>query len=178
MHCVRWQHVVRSRHVIADDFRRVRAEEDRTGIADAGGERVRVTRRDLEMLGRDAVSERRRFVQRAQHDDGAEVAPALAGDGAAGKRRELARHGLGHLCAKGCIVRHEDRLCGRVVLGLGEKVRGDPFGIVFGIRDHQNFGGPRDGIDAHCAEHLSLGSSDEGLPGPTIFATGAIVCVP
>ena len=62
----RRQHVVGARHVVADHLRRVRAEEDGAGIADARGERFRVARRDLEVLGGDAVGERGRLVERAR----------------------------------------------------------------------------------------------------------------
>ena len=51
--------MVGARDVIADGLRRVAAEEDGAGVADAGVKRVRVRGGDLQMLGRDAVGERR-----------------------------------------------------------------------------------------------------------------------
>ena len=51
----RWQHVVRTRHVVADRFRRRSAEKDRAGVADFRSERFRINGRDFEMLGGDAV---------------------------------------------------------------------------------------------------------------------------
>ena len=87
----RRQHVVGARDVVADHLRRMRAEEDRAGIADAVGELLRLARRDLQMLGRDAVGKRRRLVERAQLDDGAEHVPASPAMLPRGSAAELAR---------------------------------------------------------------------------------------
>ena len=53
------QHVVGARHVVADHLGRVGAEEDRAGVADAGGQRFGIAGGDLEVLGGDAVGQRR-----------------------------------------------------------------------------------------------------------------------
>ena len=69
------QHVVRAGHIVADRLRRMRADENRAGIADAPGEAVGVRRCDFQMLRRDRVDQRHRFVEIAHHDHGAEIAP-------------------------------------------------------------------------------------------------------
>ena len=75
------QHVVGAGDVIADRFRRVRAEEDRAGIADFGRRALRRRRR----RSRDARARARSTSAIASssfgdQDDGAEVAPRRAGD--------------------------------------------------------------------------------------------------
>ena len=67
---------------------------------------------------------------------------------------------------EGRVVGDEDRLRRRVVLGLGQKIGGDPGGIVVAIGDHQDLGRPGDHIDADGAEHLALGGSDIGVARP------------
>ena len=51
------QHVVGAADIVADDLRRVAAEEDRAGIAHAREEAFGVGDGELDMLGRDAVDE-------------------------------------------------------------------------------------------------------------------------
>ena len=67
--------MVRARHIVADGFGGVAAEEDRAGIADFRRQRLGVVRFDFEMLGRDGVGQRHRIVERADQDDRAEIAP-------------------------------------------------------------------------------------------------------
>ncbi len=52
-----------------------------------------------------------------------------------------------------------------VVLGLREKVGGDPVGVVVGVRDHQHLGGAGDHVDADGPEDLALGARDIGVAG-------------
>ena len=76
--------------IVADRLRRVAAEEDRAGVADAADQAVGIGRADLKMLGRDRVDQRDRLVEVAHQDDGAEVAPGRRRDRGARQRRELA----------------------------------------------------------------------------------------
>ena len=61
--------------IVADGFRRMRADENRAGIADALDIAVGVGGGDFQMLGRQAIDQRDRVVEFANGDDGAEVAP-------------------------------------------------------------------------------------------------------
>ena len=104
----------------------VAAEEDRAGVPDAVGQRLRVVHGELDVLGRDAGR------------PGAAQRPAAAtttapwsrqdarGVRAGGQRGDLrldrGHHGLG----EGRVVGDQDRLGVGVVLGLGEQVGGDP----------------------------------------------------
>ena len=118
------QHVVRAGDVIADRLRRVRADEDRAGIADAAGELLGVCRGDFQMLGRDGIDQRQRFVEVAHQDHRAEIAPGGAGDLCARQLPELALdHGAFDRAGERCVVGDEDRLRARVVLGLRQQDR-------------------------------------------------------
>ncbi len=88
------QHMVRPADIIADGFGRVMAEEDRSRIGDARGERLRIGRGDFEMLRRELVHKRERRLQRRRGDDGAEIPPACAGNLNAGQGGELCGDGL------------------------------------------------------------------------------------
>ena len=57
----------------------------------------------------------------------------------------------------------QDRLCEGIMLGLGKKIPGDPFGISAGIGDHDQFGGAGNRIDSRLAERNSLGRCHEGV---------------
>ena len=75
--------------IVADRFGRVRPEEDRAGVVDRRRQRFGVAGDDLEMLGRDAVDQRRRGGEFGDEDDRAVVAPARAGDRRARQVGEL-----------------------------------------------------------------------------------------
>ena len=51
------QHVVGAGDVIADRFRRMRADEDGAGVTDFRGQRLGLARRDFQMLGRQPVDQ-------------------------------------------------------------------------------------------------------------------------
>ena len=63
-------------NVVADHFRRLRANEDGAGIADAITQRLGGGGGNLQVFGGDAISECGRLVERAELDNGAEDAPA------------------------------------------------------------------------------------------------------
>ena len=52
-----------------------------------------------------------------------------------------------------------------VVLGLGEKIGGDPGGVVVLVGDDHHLGGSGDHVDADLAEHLALGGRHIGVAG-------------
>jgi hypothetical protein len=51
-------------------------------------------------------------------------------------------HRLGHSLPERSVIGDQDRLRALVMLGLAQKVDGDPVGVIVGIRDHEDFGGP------------------------------------
>ena len=166
------QHVVGARHVVADHLRRMRAQEDGAGIADACGELLGVAGGDLEMLGGDAVGKARGLVQGAQQDHGAEGLPAGAGDVAARQHAELALDGGCDALGEAGVVGHQDGLGGGVVLGLGQQVGGEPLGVVVPVGDDEDLRRSGDGIDADRAEHLALGGRDVGIAGADDLGDG------
>ena len=79
----------------------------------------------FQMLGREALDQRQRRLERGRDDDRAVVAPARAGDLLPRQFGELALDlGRDRARERG-IVGDQDRLRRRVVLGLGEQVGGD-----------------------------------------------------
>ena len=59
----------------------------------------------------------------------------------------------------------EDRLRAAAMLGLRQKVGGDPGGIGGAVGDDQHFGRAGDHVDADGAEDLALGGGDIGVAG-------------
>jgi hypothetical protein len=58
------------------------------------------------------------------------------------------------------------------VLGLGEKVRGDPGRIVVAVRDHHDLRGARHHVDADLAIDLALCRGDIGVAGADDLGDG------
>ncbi len=52
------------------------------------------------------------------------------------------------------------------MLGLAEQIGGDPFGIIVGIGDDQNFAGAGNHVDPDHAVELALGLGDPGVTRP------------
>jgi hypothetical protein len=91
--------------------------------------RLGVGHAKLQVLGRDAVRQRRGLGEVAGHDDGAVVAPACARDGAAVQRFQMALDGGRHR-GQARVGREEDRLRAFVVFGLAQEVERDPVGVA------------------------------------------------
>ena len=72
---------------------------------------------------------------------------------------------LGHGPTETGVIGDQDRLRAFVMLGLAEKIDGDPVGVVVGIGDHQDLGRPRDHVDTHLAEDPALGRRHKGVAG-------------
>ena len=73
---------------------------------------------DLEMFRRDGVDESHGLFECADEDDSAEIAPGGRGDGRARQRAKLRVDRLLDLIRERSVVRDQDRLGARVVLGL------------------------------------------------------------
>ena len=91
------------------------------------------------------------------------ILPTRAGDRLAAQGRELGFDFSLDRIGEIAIVGDEDRLRGGIVLGLGQKIGGNPRGIAGLVGDNQHFARPRDHIDADRAEHLPLGCGDIGV---------------
>src|SRR5215471_11912196 len=128
----RRQHVVGARHIVADHFGCVGAQEDRPRVTDPLRNALRIRGGDLDMLGSDAVGQRRSVGERAKYDDRSEGLPAGAGDVAARQSGELALDGR-------LDVGHENGLRRSVVFGLGQQVSSEPLGVVVSIGDNEHF---------------------------------------
>ena len=70
------QHVVGPGDIIADRFGRVPAEEHAAGVADLREQRLGIVDRQLDVLGGEAIGERRGFGQVRDHDDHAVRRPS------------------------------------------------------------------------------------------------------
>ena len=116
------QHVVGAGHIVADGLRGVAAEEDRAGVAHPVGQPLGLVHRELDVLGRDAVDQAGRVVQR-RDDHRAVVAPGSGGVVAGRQRRQLPLDRGDHRVGEGGVVGDQDRLGGRVVLGLARAGR-------------------------------------------------------
>ena len=101
----------------------------------------------------------------AHQDHRAEIAPAGRRRLGARQALQLALDRLFDGFAEGRVVGDQDRLRRHVMLGLGQKVGGDPVRIVAAVGDHQHFRRPGDHVDADRAEHLALGGGDIGIAG-------------
>ena len=108
--------------IVANDFRRIAAEEDGAGIADLACQALRLGGRDLEMFRREPICERDGLIETIDDDDRAETGPAGARKIGAGQCRELRLDRRRDFAGEGLIVGDEDRLRGGVMLGLGKKV--------------------------------------------------------
>ncbi len=86
--------------------------------------------RQLQMLRRQTVDQRRRLVQVAHDDHRAMLAPARLGDASARQGLQMVREGRQHRVGKTGIIGDQDRLRGGVVLGLGQEIGGDQAGSL------------------------------------------------
>ena len=94
------------------------------------GESLGVGGRDFQMLGRDGVDQRQRLVEVAHHDHRAEIAPRRAGDLFARQARKLAFDRALDRAGELLVVGDEDRLRAGIMLGLRQKIGGDPVRIA------------------------------------------------
>ena len=164
--------MVRTRHVIAQRFGCVPAEEDRTGIADLGRQGIGIVDGQFQMFGRQPVDQFDRLVQVAHRDDGPEPAPAFARDLGPRQCVEVSIDGLHDSVGEFLVVGYQDRLCRWVVLGLGQQIGGDPPGVVGAVGEDQDFRRAGNHVNAHGAEHLALGRGDVGVSGADDFIDG------
>ena len=131
-----------------------------------GRERLGARPDQLEMLGRQAVDQRRRARRgRRTQDDRAEVAPARAGDLRPRQVGELRLDRGRDRVRERRAVGDQDRLGELVVLGLAQQIGRDPGRVLVAVGDHQDLRRPGDQVDADPAEHLPLGLGDIGVAG-------------
>src|SRR5262249_56036638 len=111
-----WQDVVRAADIIADRLGRVGPEENGAGVAYAAGQTLSVLTLDLEMLRGDGVDERHSISERADQDNGAEIAPGGGGDRGTRQRAKLRADGRLHRAGERGVIRDQDRLAARTIL--------------------------------------------------------------
>ena len=116
------------------------------------------------MLRGQAVDQARSLGQR-RDDHRSMVAPRGGRIGARGQGGQLARNlgfdGRGEIG----VVGDQDGLRGRVMLGLGQQVGGDPVGPVLIVSDDDDFRRSGQGVDADDAIDPPLGSRHIGVAG-------------
>ena len=76
------------------------------------------------------------------------------------------------------VVGDEDRLRAGIVLGLRQKIGGDPIRIAVLVGDDQHLGRARDHVDADFAEHQALGRRHIGVAGSDDLGDRRDVSVP
>ena len=125
------------------------------------------------MLRRQTVDDRQRLAEVPRHHHGP-VAP----DG--GLRDGRPRQGRALPADRGHDARAERSVVGqthgprhRVVLGLGEEVRGHVGRLRRAVRDHDDLARAGDQIDADIAEDEALGERDVEVPRPDDLVDGA-----
>ena len=152
--------MVRAGEVVPQRLGDVPPEEDAARVFDLVQHAEGVIDADLKVLRCDDVAGLDGLAQVRADDDLAVVVHAGPGDGGAGQLGnlyfQLGLHGLGKVGAVG----DEDGACQLVVLGLTQKVGGDPCGVTAAVGQHQDLAGAGDHVDAHLAEDLPLGGGD------------------
>ena len=157
--------VVGSGDIVAQSLGDVPAEEDRAGVPHPAGQSVRLGNGQLQMLGRDAIDERRRRIEALDHDDAAVPLPARRRRLAPSQGRQMRLHRGADRVGEGGVVGDQDRLRRLVVLGLRQQVDRDPGGVGVCVGDDQHLRRPGDHVDPDLAEHLPLGRGDIGIAG-------------
>ena len=130
------------------------------------GKSIGIIDRQFEMLGRDAVDQRRRLVPIGDEQDRAIGLPARARDVGPRQMFEMPRRGGLDSGSEFAAIGHQYRLRRGIVLRLRQEVGGDPGGVVVPIGDDQDFRRARDHIDSDPAEDAPLGGGDIGVARP------------
>jgi hypothetical protein len=167
------QHMVGAADIIADHFRRMGADENGAGIADA----FRPALRHHRWRFRD-VRRRCGWPAAARHPSPAPGSPrrnqpsSARGLGAVERRRVGARRlppPRRQRPRRGC---HQDRLRTDVVFGLGQQVGGDPVGIVVGSAITRTSDGPAIMSMPTVPKTWRLAAATQALPGPDNLGDG------
>ena len=106
------------------------------------------------------------------------IAPGRAGDFRARQCFQLRLDRLLHLVCERRVIGDQDRLRGFVMLGLRQEIGGDPVRVSGLVGDDQDFGRPRDHVDADLAEHDTFGGGDIGVAGTDDLGDRLDLCVP
>ena len=166
------QHVVGAGAVVAERHRRVRADEDRAGVADPGGVGRRVGGLDLEVLGGVGVDHVEALLEVVDEHDARTARPvsavrirstcrvaatclsSSASTSSASAQRVGDQHGGGH----------------RVVLGLADQVGRDVRRVGGVVGEDRDLGRPGLGVDADDALEQPLGGDgvDVARPGDQV----------
>ena len=118
------------------------------------------------MFGRERVDQRQRRFERRHDNDCAVVAPRRTGDLATWQGAKLKGDRAFDLFSHNGAVGDQNSLGTGVMLGLGQKICGDPVRIAVAIGDNEHFGRSGNGVDADLAEHNSFGGRDVRVPRP------------
>ena len=92
-------------------------------------------------------------------------AQALLEDVPPGRGRHANLKFCNHGLQQGAVGAHQHRSRIRIVLGLGQQILGQPDGISATVREHQQFRGARQGVDAAGSHQLALGLGHETVAG-------------
>ena len=158
--------------VVAEGLGRGLADEESAGVADVADALVRVLDDEGEVLGGVLVGDGEGFVEVGDEGEAASGSEGVEGNVAAGEigglLEELGCDRLGQGFAGG----DQDGGSEVVVLGLGEEVGGDEFGVGGNVGDDQGLGRSVDGVDADDSVEASLGGGDEAVAGSEDLVDG------
>ena len=159
--------MVRPGHVIPQRLRTVAAEEDGAGVSHPAQNLHRFFHADLQMFRSDEIRDLQRHVQGAVgQDDHPVVLQRRARDLPARQNGQLLFQLLCHLSGKGAGARHQHCRGIRVMLRLGQQIRGQDPGIVVFIRDDEHLARARHRIRRNQTVYLLLGFRHIGVSRP------------
>ena len=148
--------------VVAEHFRRGRAHEHGTGVADGGQPATGVAHGEFEMLWRESIGHLARLRQIAHHDQRAPGGQRAADDVASRQRRQrlvyLRRHGF-HILR---VRADEHGLRVLVVFRLGAHIQREPTRRGGAVRHYDHLARPGDEVDAHRPEHQAFRRRHQG----------------
>ena len=125
-----------------------------------------VPRVNFEVLGRDFIRERRRFLQVLHDDDSAAVLQRIFRDFLSGKKRALTRGLRRQNIREYFVVRQHDRAGTPVVLRLRKHVRSHICRIRRTVRDDENFARPRQHVYPHLTVNVLFRKRHVNVPRP------------
>ena len=155
------QHVVRAGGVVAERDRRVRADEDRAGVAHAHRDLAGVARLDLQVLGGVGVDDREPGSMSSTS-----TMPHCGPASASAMRSECLVAGTctassaSTASASSTLVVTSTLAAIDVVLGLADQVGGDERGVGGVVGEDRDLGGAGLGVDADAALEQPLGRGD------------------
>ena len=126
----------------------------------------------FKVFRRNAVNQRQGGFDTGHQNDRAKLTPAGAGNGGARQGFQLPLHRLFNSFGQRLVIGDQHRLRCGVMLGLRQKIGGNPVRICVLVRNNQHLGRAGNHINTHSAEHPALGGGNKGIARPDNFGHG------